>query len=367
MNIIQILSIVTITLFLLLGFFLILRESTNNVSNRLIGVFFILWGLNLVDGILMISGFYLKHPGLALWEESFVFLYGPIIYFYAISITSDRTLFKWRDLLHLVPAIILFLVIVFTYQLKPAEFKLNIIQSVMDLDQPRSIALPVLIIFIHIFLYVFLAKRKVSKHNEKLKNFYSSFRGEWLNKTLNFLIIILSISLINSALQTYGNPLLFNIGLVALITVTLFFIVSIYFKALEQPLLFIESYQPKQAGSGISEEEKISIAEKAKQALEKDKLFLNPELTIEDLSKSLSLNSRICSMIINDVFGKNFFDLINTYRIEHAKEILKNSMDSKLTILEVMYDSGFNSKSSFNTQFKNKAGITPSEFKRLHS
>ena len=56
-------------------------------------------------------------------------------------------------------------------------------------------------------------------------------------------------------------------------------------------------------------------------------------------------------------------DFINTYRIEKAKERLLHPKDEKETILEVMYEVGFNSKSSFNTVFKKKTGLTPSQYK----
>ena len=61
--------------------------------------------------------------------------------------------------------------------------------------------------------------------------------------------------------------------------------------------------------------------------------------------------------------GKSFFDLINSYRIEEAKKMIKEPEDEKMTISEVMYKVGFNSKSSFNTAFKKYTGLTPSEYK----
>jgi AraC-like DNA-binding protein len=70
--------------------------------------------------------------------------------------------------------------------------------------------------------------------------------------------------------------------------------------------------------------------------------------------------------VINDLTGKNFFEFINHYRIEEAKRMLTNPKDKKITVLEVMYQSGFNSKSSFNTLFKKQTGLTPVEFKKAN-
>ena len=68
--------------------------------------------------------------------------------------------------------------------------------------------------------------------------------------------------------------------------------------------------------------------------------------------------------MINETVGQNFFDFVNRYRIEEAKKLLANPADKKITVLEVLYEVGFNSKSSFNTLFKKHTGLTPSEFKK---
>ena len=61
--------------------------------------------------------------------------------------------------------------------------------------------------------------------------------------------------------------------------------------------------------------------------------------------------------------GQHFYDLINRYRIEEAARLLTDPEDEKITILEVLYQVGFNSKSSFNTLFKKYMGMTPTEFR----
>jgi AraC-like DNA-binding protein len=91
--------------------------------------------------------------------------------------------------------------------------------------------------------------------------------------------------------------------------------------------------------------------------------FKNPTLTIAMLAQQLGIQKRTLSELINNHYRQNFVDFINTHRIESAKERLKNPVDSGETILEVLYEVGFNSKSSFNTAFKKKTGLTPSEFK----
>ncbi|WP_282162954.1 helix-turn-helix domain-containing protein [Ulvibacterium marinum] len=91
--------------------------------------------------------------------------------------------------------------------------------------------------------------------------------------------------------------------------------------------------------------------------------FKNYDLTIATLAKEMDIPKRKLSELINDHYDQNFVDFINTYRINSAKERFMNPKSHAETILEVLYEVGFNSKSSFNTAFKKKTGITPSEFK----
>jgi len=67
--------------------------------------------------------------------------------------------------------------------------------------------------------------------------------------------------------------------------------------------------------------------------------------------------------VINENTGQNFFDFVNRYRIGEAKRMLTDPTDKKITVQEILYVVGFNSKSSFNTLFKKYTGVTPSEFK----
>lgn len=91
--------------------------------------------------------------------------------------------------------------------------------------------------------------------------------------------------------------------------------------------------------------------------------YLDSELNIADLSKELNMSTKQLSQVINEGYHCNFFDFVNKYRIDVATSLFRNQTDTKLTISEVMYDSGFNSKSSFNTAFKKFTQKTPTQYK----
>jgi YesN/AraC family two-component response regulator len=95
--------------------------------------------------------------------------------------------------------------------------------------------------------------------------------------------------------------------------------------------------------------------------MEKDKVYKDPELTLQKTSEILSINPKYLSLILNKQMHGTFPDIVNKYRIETCKQLLKNGSD--LTIQQIMYYVGYNSKSAFNKHFKRITGCTPSDYK----
>ncbi|MBU2921083.1 helix-turn-helix domain-containing protein [Winogradskyella psychrotolerans] len=95
--------------------------------------------------------------------------------------------------------------------------------------------------------------------------------------------------------------------------------------------------------------------------------YLNPNLSLKDLAKNIALHSNKLSWLLNAEFNKNFNDYINQFRLNHFKTIALNPDFKHITILGLAYDSGFNSKSVFNTYFKKTEGITPSQWVKQNS
>jgi ligand-binding sensor domain-containing protein/AraC-like DNA-binding protein len=97
--------------------------------------------------------------------------------------------------------------------------------------------------------------------------------------------------------------------------------------------------------------------------LEKEKIYRDSSLCIKTLSSKLFLPTHHLSQVINEKFNKNFYELINGYRIEESKAMLIAGDKDQPKILAIAYDVGFNNLSSFNRAFKRHTGKTPTEFK----
>ena len=98
--------------------------------------------------------------------------------------------------------------------------------------------------------------------------------------------------------------------------------------------------------------------------MESEEPYLDATLTLQKLADKLELPNRDVSILINHNLNQHFFDFINQFRIKKAQNILLSPKHSQLTIQQIMYDVGFNSKSSFYAAFKKEAGVTPIEFRR---
>ena len=97
--------------------------------------------------------------------------------------------------------------------------------------------------------------------------------------------------------------------------------------------------------------------------IREEKLYLDPELKLSDVSDKTRTPSYLLSQIINTYSKKSFNDLINDYRIDEFKKLVKKEENQNITILALSLESGFNSKSNFNNQFKRRMKMTPTEYR----
>lgn len=144
----------------------------------------------------------------------------------------------------------------------------------------------------------------------------------------------------------------------------LFYVCLILASMLKRDLLKASCKSKK---SSIVEQQTLDQeANKIHQLMMEHKYYLEPDMTLERLAKKLKMQEYQLSTLLNKNVQKNFFDFINYYRTEHAKQLMSSTMDKSYSILDILYDSGFNSKSAFNRCFKKYTGITPSEYRGKH-
>jgi AraC-like DNA-binding protein len=117
-------------------------------------------------------------------------------------------------------------------------------------------------------------------------------------------------------------------------------------------------------GSSLQDARLLQAATHIITAIEGDRLFLDPELTLNDLSQHVQLPPYLVSQAINTQLNKSFYDLINGYRVEEVKKLLYDPTHQHYKILSIAFHAGFNSKTVFNSVFKKMTGVTPTQYRK---
>jgi len=359
----KILAVIAISLFLLLGIFLLTNAKARAKGFGGLGIFFLLLALNFIDGLLLLHGYYQHRPRLAFWEDSNALLYGPLIYFFSLRVKNGAIGFQPKMLLHFLPFIIFTGFVLHYHTFSSIVETKELLAEIVTYRMGPKVLLGVLPIFVHLLTYMTVSYKLLIRHKEDLKHYYSSIEISWAFEILKMILLIFSISLAITFVQYLGEKQVFPILLFLLNILTIFLLARILLRALRQPMFQTVRNAPAHRPSAKEIE---TVQEGVEKLLEEKKLYMNPQLTVTDLADELGVSKRIISYTINNSMAENFYDLINQYRIKEAQRILMENRDSKFTVLELLYQVGYNSKSSFNTQFRKKTGMTPSEFRRLH-
>jgi AraC-like DNA-binding protein len=231
------------------------------------------------------------------------------------------------------------------------------------------------LLLVHGLLYTALSLLLLRKHKKHIQQFASSTHEidlRWLEYIIGALaIMIISVSIFNFVF--YEAPL--NEFMNALVLIVIFFMA---YNSLKQKEIFPKDEQERAEVISIADEGDLdSVRGKI---LPDDRLvdikavlndlminkepYLDSELNLSTLAKQLNISSHQLSYVINSGYNENFYGFINKYRVEKAKRLLIGSDANKFSMLGIAFESGFNSKTAFNTTFKKITGKTPSEFKQ---
>ncbi len=357
LSLLEIISIITTFQLLMLGLVLLSNRSIKRQSNRILSLYMFSNSLLLIHFLFSLLDIY-NLPTIAV----FYYLLGPLIYLYVRSMCVKNFKLRPRDLIHGIIFIIMVLYVIGKVIFLKADANNNWYNQENFITQ--------IILHIQIALYVIASLVSIYNYRIEIKNHYAAI--EQINLSWLLFIIIAFATMwgtdfiafvISLSIEDSGNISYYLI--VCSITINLLFANYLVYKGLRQPDVFSGIKAPeKYSGSKITEEESTKKVSQLKDLMENKKPYLNPDLTIKDLSEQFNIHHKFLSQIINSQFDQNFYDFVNQYRIDEAKEIMIRNTDEKKTILEIVYEVGFNSKSAFNNAFKKNTGKTPSEFKR---
>jgi AraC-like DNA-binding protein len=217
--------------------------------------------------------------------------------------------------------------------------------------------------------YLITGIHLVKKYNRRIVNFYSNTEGrelKWVHLlTASFLITSALSSVAN--LMGRGKFLDNNIMLLfpSLLFSSLFFMIGYLGNRQDFTIRSFDDDEKEEDEEWInlSGHQDRNLKIKLISLMENKKRFLDPELKITDLCSDLNTNRTYISNVINKDFGVNFNDLVNGYRVEYAKDLIKNNRDEEFSLQSIAVESGFGSLSSFTRAFKKNTGTTVAVFK----
>lgn len=325
------------------------------------------------------------------WQYAYLYmptplLIGPLIYLYLRSFKEVITLRK--ALPHFIVFVVYFPIIYWSVR--------DLLQQFPDAKTvpPAAFGDPVVLVVSYVrlgqsVLYYFLARKTLRSYQRSIHQLYSETDHIDLNwcKLLvtGYLVVILSALCCFSLMVRFPDN--FNLFLLIAMSIATPYIYIITYKGITQPTLWqlkpgttreefelqmqdaeaVETVQSdekqKYLKTGLTGNKLDEIVSGITGAMENDKVYRDTELTLQQLAEKLEYSPHQVSQAINEGLRKNFYDLVNGYRVEEAKRLLLDPRSRQYTILSIGQDAGFNSKTTFNTVFKKFTGKTPTSFR----
>lgn len=294
----------------------------------------------------------------------------PLIYFYVKSLVNPKFSFKNKDWFHFVPFFLsqAYAFTVYFTVLKTNNFnEKDIIAQSFEFNyikQQDEYLLLIALVFYLFYGYKELLNYKKWLYNNTSDGTFPDFR--WLKNILRLSLLIGIFILINHSLDIFfdlKNSTVLHWNLLMLYITFLIYYLGL--KGYLQPNytfskeeIIVENNQ----FSTLLNSKTVNTIEHLQKVINEGKVYLNPKLSIYELSNALGVSQRSLSLVINQHFKMNFRDFINEYRLEEVKSKLNDLNYKHMSILGIALECGFNSEASFYRIFKKNTGVSPKEF-----
>jgi AraC-like DNA-binding protein/glucose uptake protein GlcU len=304
---------------------------------------------------------------------------GPMIYLYLRSMLKPKIRFGKKDWLHFVPVVvfILYRLVVLLHDAGQPDWAIG-----YEGEWQRDIHLPYVMPFHRLLeyssalLYLAFSVQLLVQYREKIRQYFSNtYRVElrWLQVFLSLYIFLF----VYGTLTDIVDAFIVELHYVNVWWVHFFYAIAMVFVGMKAWFTNLQKLHELTFDMPVNEEALLPPAtpsqdyEKEKQVLirvmEEHQPYLNNNYTLRELAETVGLSLNEVSEIINAGFGCNFNEFINRYRVEEMKKRLLDPRNDHLSILAIAFDSGFNSKATFNRIFKQFTGTSPSQFKKMES
>lgn len=339
---------------------LLTTRPYKQINKSLLAILLLVFCVILSEEMVEEARLYTTFPHFIKVSTLMPFLFGPLFYLYFKGLSKPPIRFKLVHWLHFLPFGLALLWYLPFYvsggQYKLASFKLT-----------PALFVWVYLKFAHILVYITLITKALRRYkssdtfNRKQQWFAQGFAIFVVGTVATY--VLFSLYWFNISWWKYADQLG---GLVMVVSVFALSFVAIKNndELRAQWATVIPGSKSRYQTSTLSDAQKQKYLQQLNNLLETQKPFLDPKLNLSTLAQMLEVKPHLLSQIINEMTGKNFYELMNTHRVEEVKHHLKDPDQQNKTLLAIAFESGFNNKTSFNQAFKDITGQTPSAYKK---
>ncbi len=356
--------------FFFLGFILWVKSlRENRIANRWLAVSLLGIGIMQMDDALIFSKAYRQFPHYFLLTDLVLFIVPPSLFLAVRHFVNPDKRFYWKEALHFIPLALVFLILIPELSASPEALAESIEADLKNRVPGEWAFLAFLPVFIQFGVYLILSYRKLRRHLKNLEMITATPQESSL-KWLQWSLLVLAGMLVVWTFEVRYYFYEFNVW------TSLWYWSGAYvlgYYALRQGEVFpfaqtdleaiSEIFNPAPGPVKPVPEANAQLKAGLLELIEEKKIYLDPELSLPKLARQLGCSTHELSFLINHGFGKNFYQLINRYRVQESQRLLLDPQFSHLNILAIGFESGFNSKTTFNTAFKNQTGMSPAEFR----
>ena len=372
--------------FLTIYMLLFTKNAAKSYADYVLSFLLLVHCWSVILFLILYSEYILQFPHVFKTGLPLNFLIAPFSYLYVRAVLFNEKKIQKRDLIHLIPFVIVFINYI-PFYLLPVNEKVTVIQNSLNywpdtfkyqagfLPENFSILFRLILAIIYLVLQwnLILSYKKV--HKESSIQIQISNVLKWL-KLFTITSTVIFFGIIGFMLTVFFLPSYYNDGILMQIPSLLvsvgFFVMAAYLLTHPEILSGLPFVKYKEVPSDVINDKSYMfpyINEDYKLEMERivdyfkiEKPYLNKDLNINQVSVALAIPSRELSYIINNHFGQRFNDFLNKYRIEYITKKINKEYLSNYTIEAIASEAGFASKSTFNLAFKKYHQCTPTEY-----
>ncbi len=303
------------------------------------------------------SGWIQHYPFLIGTQAPMILLPGPLLYLYVSGATEKTPKLHWAQLLHFLPFVI-YLIWLMPILSAPGDYKLQVLEQSYFADSPRFQTVQIKHMslgLLHLAIYWVLGYRKV--------------RIAEVSQRVSLIFVMASVALIG---LTFFARLLID-AFTSLSThqtaLPAFSLIALFLLALclgavrnAQAWLVPESQQAKYQKSGIDTAQAKAIAADVMEKIKSQELYTMPDLSLQQVADVTGYSRHQISQAFNAGLDRKFSAIVNALRLDHAREMLEQGRVHSVS--DIAHASGFSSRSTFYTVFKENLGMSPGEYRK---